>query len=97
MQMCCLSHRSGALQMVKDNRSGIFFLRHGAIVHAETTAARGRDAFLEIAGWGQIEFAYDRSVRPPVETITEAWDEMLIDFLERHKAPNSKEEERRSA
>ena len=48
MQMCCLSRRSGALQMVKENRSGIFFLRQGAIVHAETTAARGRDAFLEI-------------------------------------------------
>jgi len=32
-----------------------------------------------------------------VETITEAWDEMLIDFLERHKAPNSEEEERRRA
>jgi hypothetical protein len=96
-QMCCLSRRSGALQMVKENRSGIFFLRQGAIVHAETTAARGRDAFLEIAGWGRIEFAYDRSVRPPVETITEAWDEMLIDFLERHKAPNSGEKERRRA
>jgi hypothetical protein len=96
-QMCCLSRRSGALQMVKDDRSGIFFLRHGAIVHAETTGARGRAAFFEIAGWKRVEFAYDRSVRPPVETITEAWDEMLINFLEQRKAPNDEQKERRSA
>ena len=96
VQMCCLGRRSGALQMVKDNRSGILFLRHGDIVHAETTGARGRDAFFEIAGWEQIEFAYDRTVRPPVETITEPWHEMLIDSLGAKTADNA-QEERRSA
>src|SRR6516165_8907340 len=39
LQMCCLSRRSGAVQMVKDGRSGLVFLRHGKIVHAETTMA----------------------------------------------------------
>jgi CheY-like chemotaxis protein len=98
VQMCCLSRRSGALQLVKDNRSGILFLKHGGIVHAETTGARARDAFLEIAGWKRIEFAYDRSVRPPVETINENWDELLITFLEQDKAANGDQhEERRSA
>lgn len=96
VQMCCLSRRSGALQMVKDNRSGILFLKHGAIVHAETTGGRGRDAFFEIASWKRIEFAYDRSVRPPVETITDPWHELLIDFLEL-KSPNDEQEERQSA
>ncbi|HJT81223.1 MAG TPA: DUF4388 domain-containing protein [Chthoniobacterales bacterium] len=96
VQMCCLSRRSGALQMVKDNRSGILFLKQGAIVHAETIAGRGRDAFLEIAGWKKIEFAYDRTVRPPVETITEPWDELLIDSLDLNR-PNDEQEERRSA
>jgi hypothetical protein len=100
IQMCCLSRRSGALQLVKENRSGILFLKQGAIVHAETTGARGRDAFLEIAGWKRIEFAYDRTVRPPVETITETWYEMLINSLELNKPPNDEreeEEERRRA
>ena len=98
IQMCCLSRRSGALQLVKDNRSGILFLKHGAIVHAETTGGRGKDAFFEVAGWGRIEFAYDRSVRPPVETIREPWDQLLIGYIERSRAPNQrKEEERRSA
>jgi uncharacterized protein DUF4388 len=98
IQMVCLSRRSGALQLVKENRSGILFLKHGAIIHAETAGARGRDAFVEIASWKQVEFAYDRSVRPPVETIKETWDAMLIDFLGRGKMPNeSQEEERRRA
>ena len=97
VQMCCLSSRSGAVQMVKENRSGILFLRHGALVHAETPSRRGREAFIEIAEWKEVEFAYDRTVRPPVETITENWDAMLIDFLERKKAAEAEQEERRSA
>jgi hypothetical protein len=97
VQMCCLSRRSGAVQIVKENRSGILFLRHGAVVHAETTGRRGRDAFMEIAGWKHVEFAYDRSVRPPVETIKETWDQMLIEFLELNKAAETEQEERRSA
>jgi hypothetical protein len=97
VQMCCLSRRSGALQMVKENKSGIIFLRNGEIVHAETTGARGRDAFLEIAHWKYIEFAYDRTVRPPVETVTGAWDELLIESVEREKAGEEEQEERRRA
>jgi Domain of unknown function (DUF4388) len=79
LQMGCLSRRNGAIQIVKGEMSGLVFLRGGRIVHAETTAVRGRDALLEMAAWELIEFAYDRSVRPPVETITTPWDEMLIE------------------
>jgi hypothetical protein len=77
LQMCCLSRRSGALQMVKENRSGIVYLRGGELVHAETTAARGNQAVREIVDWEFVEFAYDKTVRPPVETITSRWDELL--------------------
>ena len=79
LQMCCLSRRSGAVQMVKENKSGIVFLRGGKIVHAETTAARGKDALRETVGWEFVEFAYDKTVRPPVETVTVPWDELLIE------------------
>ena len=90
LQMCCLSRRNGAVQMVKDGQSGLVFLRHGKIVHAETTASRGRDALFEIVAWKYVEFAYERSVRPPLETITVPWDEILIDAIsgekEEHKS-----------
>ena len=81
LQMCCLSRRSGALQLVKESKSGLVFLRNGKIVHAETTAARERDALVEMVSWELIEFAYERSVRPPLETITTAWDDLMIDAV----------------
>jgi CheY-like chemotaxis protein len=89
LQMCCLSRRSGAVQMVKDEKNGLVYLRNGKIVHAETTMARGRDALVEIVAWKFVEFAYERSVRPPLETITVGWDEILIDVL----APGKRETE----
>jgi hypothetical protein len=82
VQMCCLSQRSGAIQMVKENKSGIVYLRGGKLVHAETTAARGREAMREIVGWELVEFAFDKTVRPPVETITAPWDELLIEMVD---------------
>jgi CheY-like chemotaxis protein len=81
LQMCCLSRRSGALQLVKDAKNGLVFLRNGKIVHAETTRARGREALLEMVNWKFIEFAYEHSVRPPLETVTEPWDQVLIDIV----------------
>src|SRR5262245_43325522 len=95
LQMCCLSRRSGALQMVKEGKNGLVFLRHGKIVHAETTAGRGREALAEITSWKFVEFAYERSVRPPLETITAAWDEILIDLIDAKK-PEDAVERRRS-
>ena len=89
LQMCCLSRLSGAVQMVKDETNGLVYLRNGKIVHAETTIARGRDALVEIVAWKFVEFAYERSIRPPLETITAGWDETLIDAL----APDKQETE----
>lgn len=91
LQMCCLSRRSGAVQMVKEEKNGLVYLRNGKIVHAETNLARGRDALLEIVAWKYVEFAYERSVRPPLETITAAWDEILIEAV----APEKQESESR--
>lgn len=97
LQMCCLSRRSGAIQMVKGSKSGIAFLRDGQIVHAETTGERGRDALSEIVEWQYVEFAYDRTVRPPAETITLPWDEVLIEAVERHKQGKADREQRQRA
>lgn len=90
LQMCCLSRRSGAVQIVKQTQSGIVYVREGKIVHAETATARGTDALLEIAGWHLVEFAYDDSIRAP-ETISMPWDEALITAIARHKEQKAPE------
>jgi hypothetical protein len=82
--MCCLSKRSGAVQIVKGEQTGIVYLREGRIVHAEGAVTRGTEALLEIAGWGEIEFAYDCSERA-AETISTPWDEALVQAVVRHQ------------
>jgi DNA-binding response OmpR family regulator len=84
LQMCCLSKQSGAVQIVKEAQSGIVYLRDGKIVHAEAAVTRGTEALLEIASWGDIEFAYDSSERAS-ETISLPWDEALIQAAVRAK------------
>ena len=84
LQMCCLSKQSGAVQIVKGAHTGIVYLRDGTIVHAEGDATRGTEALLEIAGWGEIEFAYDASVRA-AETISTPWDEAVIQAVVRRQ------------
>ena len=84
LQMCCLSKRSGAVQIVKEGHSGIVYLRDGKIIHAEGAVTRGTEALLEIAGWGDIEFAYDASVRA-AETISTPWDEALVQAVVQHQ------------
>jgi CheY-like chemotaxis protein len=97
LQMCCLSRRNGALQLVKEAKSGLVYLRNGKMVHAETTIARGRDALSEIVSWEFVEFAYERSVRPPLETITSPWDEVLIDAVAAQEQENPSASQWRSA
>lgn len=80
LQMCCLSHRSGALQMVRGDESGIVFLKEGRIVDADTATAHAHDALLQIGGWERVEFAYDGSI-PAGQTISSAWDEALVEAV----------------
>lgn len=91
LQMCCLTRRNGALQMVNEGKNGLVFLRKGKIVHAETNSAQGRDALFEIVSWKYVEFAYERSVHPPLDTIDTPWDQTLIDAISRDKAEQKRQ------
>src|ERR1700730_14173446 len=97
LQMCCLSRRSGALQLVKDGNSGLVYLRRGKTGHADTSGHRGRDALLEVVGWKFVEFASERSVRAPLESIKTDWDATLIDVVTAQKQESPVKSHRRSA
>ncbi|MEP6809962.1 MAG: DUF4388 domain-containing protein [Chthoniobacterales bacterium] len=86
LQMCCLSGRSGAIQLVRGTQTAVVFLLSGRIVHAERGPARGADALYEIVPWEAVEFAYDYSVRAPVESIKVPWHEAIITAVGRRKA-----------
>jgi hypothetical protein len=86
LQMCCLSGRSGAVQLVRRSQTATIFLLSGRIVHAERGAARGAEALYEIIPWEAVEFAYDYSIRAPVQTIQTSWHEAVIAAVTRRKA-----------
>ena len=86
LQMCCLSGRSGAVQLVKGSKTAIVYLLSGRIVHAERGTARGAEALYELVPWDAVEFAYDYSVRAPVHTIKTEWHEAIIAAVARRKA-----------
>jgi Response regulator containing CheY-like receiver, AAA-type ATPase, and DNA-binding domains len=85
LQMCCLSGRSGAVQMVAGGNVGTIYLRDGQIVHAEAGAAQDDQAIVEIVSWGEVEFAYDRKVDSPLTSVRKPWHDLLIDALEERK------------
>ena len=85
LQMCCLSRKSGAIQMVSAQKIGIVYLREGAIIQAEAGNAKARDALDEIVGWNAVEFAYDSTVTVPERAITRSWHEVMIEAVLRRK------------
>jgi hypothetical protein len=90
LQMCCLSRRSGALQVVQQSGIGLIYLRDGRIVHVESETAHGTEALFEIAAWDLVEFAYDPSARAS-ETISLPWDGTLVQTLDRQKGKGLQE------
>ena len=86
LQMCCLSRRSGAVQLVRGTKTAIVYLRQGDIVHAERGIARGADAVYEVVAWEAVEFAYDQTVRAPIPSINTPWDETIISAVGRRKS-----------
>ena len=86
LQMCCLSRRSGAVQLVRGSQTAIVYLRQGDIVHAERGTARGAEAIYEIVPWEAVEFAYDETVRAPIPSINTPWDQTVIAAVARRKS-----------
>jgi hypothetical protein len=82
LQMCCLARRSGAVQLVSGSQIGTVYLNKGRIVYAQTRSAEATEAMQEIVSWNEVEFAYDRSVVAPAESLHVPWDQLLTDALE---------------
>lgn len=85
LQLCCLSKRSGAVQMVAGSLPGTIYLRDGQIVQAETECASAKEALVEVVSWGEIEFAYERGMRPAVEPLKSPWNQLLIEAMEERR------------
>ena len=85
LQMCCLSGKSGGVQLVVGSDAGVVYLRNGELRHAETQRARGLDAIFEMPRWGHAEFAYDANASPAEQSIDIGWDAALIEVVMRER------------
>jgi CheY-like chemotaxis protein len=83
LQMCCLSGKSGGVQLVAGSDSGVVYLRNGELRHAETARARGLEAIYEMMQWGPVEFAYDANASSTEQSIDIGWDAALIELVMR--------------
>ncbi len=81
IQMNCLSRLTTALIITRDGERGIIYLNEGEIIHAECGEKKGADAFYKILGWQEGEFVSNIGVMPPVQTIYQNWEHLLIEAM----------------
>ena len=83
IQMNCLSRVTTALTITKDSEKGVIYLNEGEVVHAECGEEKGTDAFYRILSWQEGEFASDIGILPPVQTIHQSWEHLLVEAMRR--------------
>lgn len=84
IQMNCLSRLTTALIITRDGEKGIIYLNEGEIVHAECGEKKGTEAFYTILSWQEGEFVSNIGVLPPVQTIYQSWEHLLVEAMRRN-------------
>ncbi len=84
IQMNCLSRLTTALVITRDGEKGVIYLNEGEIVHAECGEEKGTEAFYKILSWQEGEFVSNIGVLPPVQTIYQSWEHLLVEAMRRN-------------
>lgn len=84
IQMNCLSRLTTALTITRDGEVGTIYLNEGEIIHAECGDQKGTEAFYYIMSWQEGEFVSNVGVTPPVQTIYQNWEHLLVEAMRRN-------------
>lgn len=84
IQMNCLGRLTTALTITRDGEKGVIYLREGEIIHAECGDQKGTEAFFYILSWPEGEFVSNVGVTPPLQTIYQSWEHLLIEAMRRN-------------
>ncbi len=84
IQINCLSRLTTALIITRNGEKGVIYLNEGEIIHAECGEQKGTDAFYKILGWQEGEFVSNVGVTPPVQTIYQNWEHLLVEAMRRN-------------
>ena len=84
IQMNCLNRLTTALIITRDGERGVIYLNEGEIIHAECGEEKGTDAFYKILSWQEGEFVSNIGATPPVQTIYQNWEHLLVEAMRRN-------------
>jgi len=84
IQMNCLGRLTTALIITRDGEKGIIYVNEGEIIHAECGEQKGPEAFYNILSWQEGEFVSNIGFVPPVQTIYQNWEHLLIEAMRRN-------------
>ncbi len=79
LQMCCLSRRSGRLQISKGIESGVIFLSEGNMLHAVTGELEGEAAVYKIISWDFGQFSFEEGLQPDRQSIGSTWEHVIME------------------
>jgi hypothetical protein len=82
IQLICIGRNSCRMQVRSGTNNGLIYFRKGEIVHAQTDALEGEEAFYAILSWELGMFECDDR-RAKTETIQESWDFLLMESVRR--------------
>jgi DNA-binding response OmpR family regulator len=84
IQMNCLSRLTTTLIITRDGERGTIYLNEGEIVHAECGEHKGTEAFYKILSWQEGEFISNIGTTPPIQTIYQNWEHLLVEAMRRN-------------
>ena len=83
IQMNCLGRLTTALVITRNGEKGVIYFNEGEIIHAECGEKKGSDAFYRILTWDEGEFISNIGFIPPVQTIFQSWEHLLVEAMRR--------------
>ena len=79
LQMCCLSRRTGRLQISKGTESGVLFLSEGNMTHAVAGPLEGDEAVHKIISWDFGQFSFEEGLQPDRQSINTSWEHVIME------------------
>ena len=92
IQLCCISKRTGRLQIARGIERGVLYLRGGQIIQAVSGELTGDEAAYEIIGWSSGQFSFDDGLQPEEQTIHSGWEHLIMEAVRRRDERASTQE-----
>src|SRR6185436_292516 len=83
IEFFCNQRKTGRLEVVYPVGPGHFYLKSGAVVHAEFGDLRGIDAIFFALTQPNASFTFSAAFEPPEQTINQPWTSVVLEGLRR--------------